>query len=353
MNRRVGLAALLVAMVAFSGIALAEKEEMILRDGTSGFVEVLETKANGVKIKFKKDGSDISLFLKANQIDPHTFYSIRKKHMERTAANHFALAVYCAENGMYNRARHQVDVARSIDPEYVEKQKTSTKVREGVGEKIVARAEMLFNAGKLEEAEEEVQIVLTHLADTAAADDARALLNVIDRAEADREAEEDAEAIAKLDAEKQKQADALMKKLKPAKMAYEYGKELAARGLREKNQTRAKKAFDEAGDQLVKALRKARDIVTKEKDFEDVAGRWAAAEKRIMAEAVEAYVNAGRIALARSSFPEAGKYAQKALQVDPTSAEAKEFENRVETGAAMNSDWGLRGINRAAGRGPR
>ena len=140
MNRCIGLAALLIAMVAFSGIALAEKEEMILRDGTTGYANVLETKADSVKIAFKKDGADVSLVLKADKIDPHCFYTIRNKHMERTAANHFALGIYCAENGLSNRAKHQIDVAKSIDSEYVEKQKAIPGLREGVARKVLARA---------------------------------------------------------------------------------------------------------------------------------------------------------------------------------------------------------------------
>jgi len=350
MNRCIGLVALLIAMVAFSGIAMAEKEEMILKDGVTGFVNVLETKKDSVKIAFKKNGADISLLLKADKIDPHCFYSIRKKHMERTAENHFDLAIFCVENGLYNRAKHQFDVAKSIDSEYVEKQGAVPGLREGVAEKILARAEMHFDAGKLDKAEEEVQRILTHLADTEAADEARDLLTIIDKREVEVEEEEDAEAIAKLDAEKQKEADALMKKLKPAKMSYEYAKELAARALKEKSQTKSKKAFDAAGEEFEKALKKARAVIKKE-GVEDVAGRWAAAEKRIMAEAIEAYINAGRIELARSSYVEAGKYANKALLVDPTSSAAKDFQSRVETGAAMGNDWGARGINRVGGRG--
>jgi tetratricopeptide (TPR) repeat protein len=350
MNRRIGLVALWTAMVAFSGIALAEKEEIILRDGKTGFVEVLETTADSVKVAFKKDGADISLTVKAASIDPHSFYAIRGKYMEKTAANHFALAIYCAENALYNRAQHQFDVAESIDPEYVKKQKAVPELREGVAETIMTRAEQNFHAGKLDLAKEEVQRVLTHLPDTSAAEDARSLLTVIAKREAEIEVEEDAEAVAKLDEEKQKEADELMKKLKPAKMSYEYGKELAARGLKETSQSKAKKAFDAAGDEFVKALKKAREILTQE-GFEDVAGRWAAAEKRAMGEAVEAYINAGRICIARNSYTEAGEYARKALDVDPTSAAAKEFQNTVDMGAAMSSDWGARGINRAGGRG--
>ncbi len=350
MDRCIGLAALLIAMVAFSGIAMAEKEEMILRDGVTGFADVLETRKDSVRIAFKKDGADISLVLSADKIDPHCFYTIRKKYMDRTAANHFDLGIFCAENGLYNRAKHQFDVARSIDSEFVDKQSAIPGLRQGVAEKILARAEMLFDAGKLDQAEEEIDRILTHLADTEAADDARSLLTVINRREAEIEEEQDAEAIAKLDAEKQKEADALMKKLKPAKMSYEYAKELAARGLKEKSQTKSRKAFDAAGEEFEKALKKARAVMKKE-GVEDVAGRWAAAEERIMSEAVEAYINAGRIELARSSYVSAGKYANKALSVDPTSAAAKDFLSRVEMGSAMNSDWGARGINRVGNRG--
>lgn len=351
MNRCIGLAALLVAMVAFSGIAMAEKEEMILRDGVTGYVNVLETKKDSVKIAFKKDGADVTLVLNADKIDPHCFYTVRSKNMERTAANHFDLGIFCAENGLYNRAMHQFEVAKSIDPDFVAKQAAVPGLREGVGRKILARAEEFFDAGKLDKAEEEVHLILTHLADTEAADDARALLTIIDKRGVELEEEEDAAAIAKLDAEKQKEADALMKKLKPARMSYEYAKELAARGLKEKSQSKAKKAFDAAGEEFEKALKKARAVIEKEK-VEDVAGRWAAAEKRIMAEAVGAYIDAGRIELARGSYVEAGNYARKALLVDPTSAAAKDFQNRVETGAAMGTEWGAAGINRVGGRGP-
>jgi len=352
MNRCIGLSALLIAMVVFSGIALAEKEEVILKDGVTGFVNVLETTRDSVKVKFKKNGADITLVVKAERIDPFCFYTVRGKYMERTAENHLNLAIFCVENGLFNRAKHQRDVAESIDPEYLKKQAEIPGFRDGIAEKILANAERDFDNGKLDQAEETIQIILTRFSDTPAAEDARALQTILDKRAAEIENEEDDAAIAKLDAEQQKAADALMKKLKPAKMSYEYGKELAARGLKEKSQTKAKKAFDAAGEEFEKALKKARAVVAKD-GTEDVAGRFAAVEKRVMGEAVEAYINAGNIELSRGSYVAAEKYCQKALSVDPTSSAAKAFQSRVEMGAAMSNDWGARGINRVAGAGGR
>jgi tetratricopeptide (TPR) repeat protein len=348
MNRCVGLVALLAAIVAFSGSAWAEKDELILKNGNSGFVEVVKTTKDSLDVKGSVQGSGVAMTLKASQLDPHSFYELRRKHMESTAQSHWDLALFCVDNGMFNRAKHEATVAESIDPEFVAKQKAMPEVREGVAESVLRLAKFHLEADKLDQAKQELSILLTKLSDTQAAGSAEAMLTVIERRAAKLEAEEDAAAAKALTEEQKKADEEILKKFKPARILYEYAKELVAKAMREKNENNAKSGFAAAGGEFEKALAKARSVVEKLEN-EDVAGRFATIEKRVMGEAVDAYINAGRIDMNRGSYSSAEKYAEKALGVDPTSQAAKSFKSEIGVASAMGNDWGVRGINRVGG----
>ena len=72
---------LLVA--ALASPALAEPEEVMLRSGRSGMVEVTKTTPDSITIQFTKDGAAVTMKVKAKDLDPHSFYNVRRKHMEK------------------------------------------------------------------------------------------------------------------------------------------------------------------------------------------------------------------------------------------------------------------------------
>ena len=74
----------LVAIMLMAPLALA-KEEIILKSGEAGLVDVVETTEDTVTVKGSPEGGGTAqMKLKASQLDPHNFYNIRNAHMEKT-----------------------------------------------------------------------------------------------------------------------------------------------------------------------------------------------------------------------------------------------------------------------------
>lgn len=98
--------ALLATRMAFliTPLAAEAADEIVLR-GKPGLVEVLETTETSVKVTAtREDGAKITATLRATDLDPHNFYTVRRKHMEKTAKNHVALAKWCLDNDLINQA---------------------------------------------------------------------------------------------------------------------------------------------------------------------------------------------------------------------------------------------------------
>jgi len=119
----------------------AENEEIMLKDGFTAMVEVVETGPEHVTVKFvTKDGKAGQTKLHANALDPHCFYDIRRRHMEKTVENHVKLAVFCVSAGLFRRARGQMDAARAIDPDVDKKIEAAPEIMEGIANHLAEAA---------------------------------------------------------------------------------------------------------------------------------------------------------------------------------------------------------------------
>jgi hypothetical protein len=343
---RPSAATLTVAIcLAISPVVLAaEMEEVMMKDGFTARVEVLETGPETVTVKFRtKGGKTGQTRLRANDMDPYSFYEIRAKHMEKTAENHVKLAIFCASAGLFHRARRQMDAARALDPEIEEKIRKMPEISEGIANHLAEAARRCYRRGEVELCYEIASLVATTLPETAAADRARAVLNQLAAEVKQREEEAEREREAAIerekDREKKKEAKHREKVLDPIENSLELGRKYLSAGLMEKNQTRAKRAYESAATEFTKLLDKIDREMKSATDDPVLLEQLVDLDAKVRKEGVRAYLDAGNVALSRGSRPEAMKYAQAALALDADSNSAKSFLQKVQLASAM-SGWG-------------
>ena len=147
----------------------ADKHEIILKTGQTAMLEVVETTADSVTVKFAKGGTKGQTKLNADALDPHCFYNVRRSLMEATAENHIRLAIFCATNGLFNRAKYQVQLAEALDPGVVEKIKKMPDVMEKIAAKLAEAAKKAYKAGDKKLALDLASRIATKFPETATA----------------------------------------------------------------------------------------------------------------------------------------------------------------------------------------
>jgi tetratricopeptide (TPR) repeat protein len=319
-----------------------EKFEVMLKTGQTAMLEVIETTPESITVKFHKKGVSGQTKLLAVNLDPHCFYEIRRALMEITPENHIKLAIYCASVGMFNRAKYQIELAKSIDPEIVEKIKAMPDVMEKIANYLLDAAKKAYDKGEKQLAHDIGTRILTKLPETKAAAKVREVIDQlekeIDQQEADAEAAREKKIAEEKDEAAKKVAEGREKVLKPLRKMAETARKHNHAGLKESNHTKSRHHFEAAAsegkkllDHIDKAMKKAAEDP---KLMETLTAMEAEAKKNT----VKAYINAGNVSLRREDYNNAEKYAEAALKVDPDSGAAQSFQNQIETAKVQDQD---------------
>jgi hypothetical protein len=250
----VALAVLTIAPVASAG------DTVLLRDGRGGSAEILETTPDSVTLQFLLEGNEVKIKLGAAQLDPHNFYTLRSKYMERTAENHLRLCAFCIENSLFAQARHEWDRAKELNPELSEEVARTPEVRQGIAKRMLENARKLFAAKELEEAEKAASSLVTHFPETPAAEQAQALLEEVNGSIQARETKTREEAEAKWKKSEEKDFESKKKSVAPIYQSWETAKKMRAQGLRTKGHSASKNALVAAGQQFEKALARVASV---------------------------------------------------------------------------------------------
>lgn len=312
------------------------KDEVVLRSGKSGQVEVLETTESSVKVTAtRSDGAKVTATLRAGDLDPHNFYTLRRKHMEKTAQNHVALAKWCLDNDLVNQAKVQADAARRLDNAYVEKLLGDPTLRAKIDGKLFDYAKRMVAKGKFAEAERWLRPLIEREPASKFAEQAMALAKEIEKEKlferAAKERKRDDAIAAKLDEETRKTAEASARQLAPIRRAQAKAQQLNSAALREKG-TKAKRLNDQAAQLLQTGLNTI-DSLRKKKAAGPELDRL---EGEIAAELIQTYIAAGRVSLGRGAYSQAEVYGRKALQVDSNSADATHFLDQINIARALD-----------------
>jgi cobalamin biosynthesis Mg chelatase CobN len=255
LSRLLSVAVLMAAATA----AFAEQEMVILRDGISGMAEVVKTEPDSITVRFQtKDGASGETRLLASRVDPHNFFAIRHSHMEKTVENHIRLAVFCAENGMFNRAEAQVQAAKTLDPKKVEELGNTPEVMEKIATRLAEAAKRAYDNGDLKLCRELAEMIATRFTETSWADKATEALDLLDEAmqkqEAERAARKEKELEEAATAEAKAAAQARHGILRPIEARQEAGRRKNSQGLRARNRSTARRHFQAAAGDFEAAL---------------------------------------------------------------------------------------------------
>ncbi len=341
----------LVICLATAGTAFAEKELVMLSDGVSGMGEIVSTTEDSIKVKFAVEGNAAEAVLQASRLDPHNFYTLRRKHMESTVENHVKLAVWCAQEGLFKRAKFQMDRARDIDPEIDTKLKDKPEIMAGIAQRLLDSAKAAYKKGDLELAHELASLLATRFAETEQGEFAAGVLDQL-------EAKIDEKAATKVAAREKKIQDAADDDAKQAaatrhkaisaiEKEQTSGRKKNRVGLRANNRSTGKRQFEAAVTDFKRALQLVKSARKANADDAELGTMLDGLEGELKSDCVGAYVNAGNVELWRSNYKGAQDYGKKALEVDPESQAAKTFLNRVMTYFHMRDDgWGRRGGGR-------
>ncbi len=318
-------------------------DEIILKGGDAGLAEVVSTTEDSVQIRYiLPDGPTATIGLKASQLDPNNFYTVRNNHMEKTLENHLKLAKFCIENELFSRARLQINMAREIDEAKVEMVINDSEVKEEIAERLLRYVARELKTGNMAEAEKWLNVLLTRAPETKAAEIARENLSKVEEAREARqakEAEDRAAAIeAEQDAEAKDKAEKREQALAPIYKHLDAGEKMTGQALREKNSSKQKKALEAAGMHFEAAVKQVVALRKKIGDHPELDQL----EQECKDNAVKCYINAGNIDLSKSSFNNANKWAQRAQRVDPNNPAVADFRNRVAMAAASSNRWGRR-----------
>ncbi len=327
---------LLVAPPALAG------EQITLKDGVTGVANIIDTTHDSITVSFVKDDATVTLKLKASQLDPYSFYEIRRDYMEESAENHLWLAGFCVKEGMFARAKFHLDEARALDADYVKKVEAMPGVVNGVASSVLKYARNAYDAGDQETAERLAAAVVTRFPESPAAVQAVALLSHLDDKEQVREAKRRMEVMksarAAIGETEEAKLAARNKLLAPIYDRVDLARKIRARGLLEKNTSRARKTLEAAGAEYEKALEMIETLSGEHADDRALISVLAVGDIQIREDAVSCYINAGSIMVGRGSYTEAEKLARRALSIDPDSEDALSFQATVSTAAA----WGSR-----------
>lgn len=341
MKIRNPLAALVLVAAALPAWA-GEKEPVTLSDGVTAMVEVVSTTADSVTVKIRKEGVEAQKTVAASRLDPISFYEVRRRNMESTPENHVRLAVWCADNGMLNQARFQMETARALDPEIDQKIKERPEVVNKIAQHLADAAMRMIDKGEIEKAKDLAQILATRFADTAAA--ARAG-EALDRIEAKIAEAEGAEAAARQkkiqdekDATAKAEAESREKVLAGLQKDLDAARKRESRALRDSNTNNAKNGHEEAAAMFEKLVVEI-GSVRSSAGTEEFAATLAKLEEKVRKECADCWINAGSVLLPRSQFKEAEEYGKKALAASPGYGRATAFLESVEMAYEQHEAW--------------
>lgn len=330
-------------LVACVLAAPVRAEEVVLRDGSAHDVTIIETTVDSISVAFEREGTKGTVVVRAEELDPHSFYSIRSRHMEKTAKNHLTLAKYCVENGLFSRAESQAEKARALDADYVERKMQLPGLVNGLAEDTLKTARDFFRKDDLENARRYASVVLTRFPENPSTEAAAKLIDRIEtRIAKDEEKKQAAalEAAEKADAANAGKARAAYEEhLKPLSQAYTKARQLNIEALRETSPSKQVKMFETAARNFESLIKKGKAAEDKYAQSPSLQAELQRAINTVTQDAVEAWINAGGVELSRGSLKNARDYGGRALSLAPNSARARSFMNRVELAAATSDKY--------------
>jgi len=350
---------ILPAVVLFcllaANLPLAQADSITLKDGTTLRGVVLETGEDSIKLQIPRgSGLKVTRNYHVGDLDPVTFCKIRSEDLGNDPDAYLKLIRFCIDHAIYTRGYFLYERLKAINPAYVEQfEKVELPdLREKIGEELLASGTTALENGQLDKARSDLAFVITRFEGTQNAQKARLLIEKLAQQRMQQEADKSTAKLTEMkEAGKEaelKAHEAAMKILEPSKKLIERGREKNRAALSKDRGKAAIDRYESAAADFVSAEKKLDTLMKKHKGDDQTLAMIADLQQTAVNEAVEAYINAGRVYMNRTSFPQAAKSADKALKMDPDSSRAAAFRAEVQAAELAHSGdwnkrWGARG----------
>ncbi len=321
----------MVLTSAFAVPALA-KERVIMKDGSVRKGEVLEVTETGMKVKIKTKHGSTTVVYRAGLLDTHYFYDKRDDTLGDDARGRLKLALWSLEQGMFSRAKVQVERATEIDPQLVKDIRAGhlPEIREGIARRVLDSAQADIDGGDTQQAERKLEILLARMPDTEAGTEAAQVYRDLQDMVRGREARKQEEAHEKLEAEQQEIADDRRRLLAPVDRLLRRGKELMTDGLTEDSESKALRLLKDAIGKGKAALTRMDTIAKQHAQDTELMAEIDGRRQRTIAAMVKVYLRRADIYIWRGSIPNAKKEIDAARQLDPDNPDITATEARAE-----------------------
>ena len=269
-----------------------------------------------------------------DQIDPHSFYIIRKYAVGDDVAAKVSLGEYCMANGLYTRARNQFEEARRLDASLKLGDKLA-QCREGTASQMLAQAQALLEKKQFSKAYRKTAEIIRVFGNTPSGAKAREMMGTIhDRNVSARKARE-AAYDAKEGGQEIKHIEELIGRA---------GKE-NTEALQDKSISGAQRGFGKSINSYKHALKELEGVAKQYKGSPQLTQHVEGMLAETKEDLIEVYLNLGSIYMTQTNYQRALLEANSALAVDPNSPRAKSFRASVAT-ASGDTDIGVYPIRR-------
>lgn len=320
-------------MALLLALALQQQDVLVYKNGDVMAGKILKVDADGVEFKFEKGGSGIVPF---EDLEPNAAFAIKLKALDpKSAAARTALAEFARAHKLFSQAIEQFEAAKALEPASgadLDSKIESVKAQDAQSK--LADATALMAKGELEKAGKPLKYVIEHYAQTAFGKQAEELLTQLAsmiEAKNQKKAEQLAKAKEALEAKNEKLREALEKAAMATALAHiEDGKKFWGDGLDQEGAgayAKAQQAWLSSVDRFMLAAGEIADLV-KSNDIEMIKQAKALGPE-ISQWLVRAYVALGQMHATSGTYPEAIKWLNQAIKIDPDHAQANALKLEV------------------------
>jgi len=342
MSRRISL--IVLVALAIAPRAFAQDQLIFVKGGDVYRGEVLKSDAKTVTVKLSAEHGGTTHTVDADRFEPYFFYQVRDKALGDDVQGRIQLAKYAVDNGMFSRAKAQMDTCRALDPKAVEEfMKTEfPKIKEGLAARLLKAAQKALRVGSTKNAHKYASAILTKFGGTKVDAQATAILDQvqakIDADQEKRRAQRRRSDKAMEEIEQKKETAKRDSMLTPVEKEIDAAEAANRRGLTGKNMSKQKSGFETAASKYKRAMKMANDYSTKTQEA-DLIKALAEMAQTGKDGAVQAYLNLANLYSSRGNYVKGTEYCNMALAIDPNNAEAKSARAVIST---TNGGWGGR-----------
>lgn len=308
-------------------------DEVILADGRVRKAQILEVFDDGIQVKFTpKGGGTAQMKVPAAKLDAHFFYNLANTAAGDDAKKHLKLGLWAYENGLFSRAKIQVEKATELDPQLVKdiREGNLPDIREGIAERVLQSAEKDIDEGRFENAETKLEALLARMPDTAAGTHARDIYKDLQTQKDAYEAKQEQEKLDQMAEEEQKREKELRRKTDPIKKTLTKAKDDLEAGLVEDSEQKSLKLLQSAITKGTSGLKKLEKLMVDFAEDQDFMTRADEVKGKVIAGMVNAHIHRADIYVWRGSTKKAQQELAKARDLDPGNPDIEAAEQRID-----------------------